>query len=51
MLTLGKLGNPEGEVVFTRAAHTHDAIQMVGPTGEILILKFLYRYRLSPLFM
>ncbi|RPB18779.1 putative mitochondrial cytochrome b2 [Terfezia boudieri ATCC MYA-4762] len=26
---LGKLGNPEGEVVLTRAAHTHDVIQMI----------------------
>lgn len=26
---LGKLGNPEGEVVLTRAAHDHGAIQMI----------------------
>lgn len=26
---LGKLGNPEGEVVLTRAAHTHNVIQMI----------------------
>ncbi|KAL4985203.1 FMN-dependent dehydrogenase-domain-containing protein [Aspergillus falconensis] len=26
---LGKLGNPEGEVVLTRAAHDHDVIQMI----------------------
>ncbi|QPH12055.1 hypothetical protein C2857_004089 [Epichloe festucae Fl1] len=26
---LGKLGHPEGEVVLTRAAHTHDVIQMI----------------------
>ena len=26
---LGKLGNPEGEVVLTRAAHTHNIVQMV----------------------
>lgn len=26
---LGKLGNPEGEVVLTRAAKTHDVIQMI----------------------
>jgi L-lactate dehydrogenase (cytochrome) len=26
---LGKLGNPEGEVVLTRAAHKHDVIQMI----------------------
>lgn len=26
---LGKLGNPEGEVVLTRAAHTHNIIQMI----------------------
>ncbi|KAF7597380.1 hypothetical protein BBP40_006322 [Aspergillus hancockii] len=26
---LGKLGNPEGEVVLTRAAHNHDVIQMI----------------------
>ncbi|RCI10370.1 hypothetical protein L249_4294 [Ophiocordyceps polyrhachis-furcata BCC 54312] len=26
---LGKLGNPEGEVVLTRAAHTHQVIQMI----------------------
>ncbi|PYH88747.1 hypothetical protein BO71DRAFT_488509 [Aspergillus ellipticus CBS 707.79] len=26
---LGKLGNPEGEVVLTRAAHTHDVVQMI----------------------
>lgn len=26
---LGKLGNPEGEVVLTRAAHNHGAIQMI----------------------
>ncbi|CRG88625.1 L-lactate dehydrogenase (cytochrome) [Talaromyces islandicus] len=26
---LGKLGNPEGEVVLTRAAHKHDIIQMI----------------------
>lgn len=26
---LGKLGNPEGEVVLTRAAHTHSVIQMI----------------------
>src|ERR1700744_481116 len=26
---LGKLGNPEGEVVLTRAAKSHDVIQMI----------------------
>jgi L-lactate dehydrogenase (cytochrome) len=26
---LGKLGNPEGEVVLTRAAHKHNVIQMI----------------------
>lgn len=26
---LGKLGNPEGEVVLTRAAHKHDVVQMI----------------------
>ncbi|KAG9256479.1 FMN-dependent dehydrogenase-domain-containing protein [Emericellopsis atlantica] len=26
---LGKLGNPEGEVVLTRAAHKHEVIQMI----------------------
>lgn len=26
---LGKLGNPEGEVILTRAAHDHDVIQMI----------------------
>ena len=26
---LGKLGHPEGEVVLTRASHSHDIIQMV----------------------
>lgn len=26
---LGKLGNPEGEVVLTRAANTHNVVQMV----------------------
>lgn len=26
---LGKLGHPEGEVVLTRAAHTHNVIQMI----------------------
>lgn len=26
---LGKLGNPEGEVVFTRAAYKHNVIQMI----------------------
>lgn len=26
---LGKLGNPEGEVVLTRAAHTHNIVQML----------------------
>ncbi|ODQ52508.1 hypothetical protein SAICODRAFT_93394 [Saitoella complicata NRRL Y-17804] len=26
---LGKLGNPEGEVVLTRAAHQHNVIQMI----------------------
>jgi L-lactate dehydrogenase (cytochrome) len=26
---LGKLGHPEGEVCLTRAAHTHDVIQMI----------------------
>lgn len=26
---LGKLGNPEGEVVLTRAAHSHNIIQMI----------------------
>ncbi|PSK58740.1 Cytochrome b2, mitochondrial [Elsinoe australis] len=26
---LGKLGNPEGEVVLTRGAHKHDVIQMI----------------------
>ncbi|RAL12878.1 L-lactate dehydrogenase (cytochrome) [Aspergillus homomorphus CBS 101889] len=26
---LGKLGHPEGEVIFTRSAHTHDVIQMI----------------------
>ncbi|KHN97906.1 Aldolase-type TIM barrel [Metarhizium album ARSEF 1941] len=26
---LGKLGHPEGEVVLTRAAHTHSVIQMI----------------------
>ena len=26
---LGKLGNPEGEVVLTRGAHKHDIIQMI----------------------
>ena len=26
---LGKLGNPEGEVVLTRAAHNHNVIQMI----------------------
>ncbi|KAI9725318.1 MAG: Cytochrome b2, mitochondrial precursor [Chrysothrix sp. TS-e1954] len=26
---LGKLGNPEGEVVLTRGAHTHNVIQMI----------------------
>lgn len=26
---LGKLGHPEGEVVLTRAAHTHNVVQMI----------------------
>ena len=26
---LGKLGHPEGEVVFTRAAHKHNVVQMI----------------------
>ena len=26
---LGKLGNPEGEVVLTRASHTHNVVQMI----------------------
>lgn len=26
---LGKLGHPEGEVILTRAAHTHNVIQMI----------------------
>lgn len=26
---LGKLGNPEGEVVLTRAAHAHNVVQMI----------------------
>ncbi|KAI9933640.1 hypothetical protein ASPWEDRAFT_174801 [Aspergillus wentii DTO 134E9] len=26
---LGKLGNPEGEVVLTRAAHSHNVVQMI----------------------
>ena len=26
---LGKLGNPEGEVVLTRGAHKHNVIQMI----------------------
>ena len=26
---LGKLGNPEGEVILTRGAHKHNVIQMI----------------------
>jgi L-lactate dehydrogenase (cytochrome) len=26
---LGKLGNPEGEVLLTRAAHKHGVVQMI----------------------
>jgi len=33
---LAKLGNPEGEVVLTRAAHTHDVIQMVSLNCRLL---------------
>ena len=32
---LGKLGNPEGEVILTRASDTHNVIQMVSYSALI----------------
>lgn len=44
---LGKLGNPEGEVILTRAAEKHNVIQMV--SHQFLALpKFLLMILRSP---